>query len=99
MVGHGHRRKHAHDEGQDWIHIRRGLCNRCGKTFTFLPPFSLPYCHYSQFPVARIDASRVNPNLDVVWTNPRFGISASVRFSASQYAVTITAFIVGATAR
>ena len=27
--------------------IRRGLCNRCGKTFTFLPAFSPPYGHYS----------------------------------------------------
>ncbi len=47
IVGHGRRRKQAHDEHHDWIGIRRGLCNRCGKTFTFLPPFSPPYCHYS----------------------------------------------------
>jgi hypothetical protein len=47
IVGHGRRRKHAHDEHHDWIGIRRGLCNRCGKTFTFLPPFSPPYGHYS----------------------------------------------------
>jgi hypothetical protein len=39
IVGHGRRRKQAHDEHHDWIGIRRGLCNRCGKTFTFLPPF------------------------------------------------------------
>jgi hypothetical protein len=42
IVGHGRRRKQAHDEHHDWIGIRRGLCNRCGKTFTFLPPFSPP---------------------------------------------------------
>ena len=47
IVGHGHRRKQAHDEHHDWIQIRRGICNCCGKTFTFLPPFSLPYTHYS----------------------------------------------------
>jgi hypothetical protein len=47
IVGHGRRRKQAHDEDHDWIPIRRGLCNLCGKTFTFLPPFSPPYCHYS----------------------------------------------------
>ena len=47
IVGHGRRRKQAHDEHHDWIGIRRGLCNRCGKTFTFLPPFSPPYGHYS----------------------------------------------------
>jgi Domain of unknown function (DUF6431) len=47
IVGHGRRRKQAHDEDHDWIKIRRGVCNLCGKTFTFLPPFSPPYCHYS----------------------------------------------------
>jgi len=47
IIGHGRRRKQAHDEHHDWIGIRRGLCNRCGKTFTFLPPFSPPYGHYS----------------------------------------------------
>jgi hypothetical protein len=47
IVGHGRRRKQAHDKHHDWIGIRRGLCNRCGKTFTFLPPFSPPYGHYS----------------------------------------------------
>jgi hypothetical protein len=47
IVGHGRRRKQAHDEHHDWIGIRRGLCNRCGKSFTFLPPFSPPYGHYS----------------------------------------------------
>lgn len=47
IVGHGRRRKQAHDEEHEWICIRRGICNRCGTTFTFLPIFSLPYCHYS----------------------------------------------------
>src|ERR1700680_1636803 len=47
IIGHGRRRKQAHDEHHDWIGIRRGLCSRCGKTFTFLPPFSPPYSHYS----------------------------------------------------
>jgi Domain of unknown function (DUF6431) len=47
IVGHGRRRKQAHDEDHDWIPIRRGLCNLCGTTFTLLPPFSPPYCHYS----------------------------------------------------
>jgi Domain of unknown function (DUF6431) len=47
IVGHGRRRKQAHDEHNDWIGIRRGRCVRCGKTFTFLPVFSLPYTHYS----------------------------------------------------
>ncbi len=47
IIGHGRRRKQAHDEHHDWIAIRRGICNCCGKTFTFLPTFSLPYTHYS----------------------------------------------------
>jgi transposase len=47
IIGHGRRRKQAHDEDHDWIPIRSGLCNLGGKTFTLLPPFSPPYCHYS----------------------------------------------------
>jgi hypothetical protein len=47
IVGHGRRRKQAHDEHHDWIRIRRGRCGSCGTTFTFLPVFSLPYTHYS----------------------------------------------------
>ena len=47
IVGHGRRRKQAHDEHHDWIGIHRGRCAGCGKTFTFLPVFSLPYTHYS----------------------------------------------------
>ena len=47
IVGHGRRRKQAHDEHHDWIRIRRGRCGSCGMTFTFLPVFSLPYTHYS----------------------------------------------------
>jgi hypothetical protein len=47
IIGHGRRRKHAHDQHHDWITIQRGRCVVCGKTFTFLPLFSLPYPHYS----------------------------------------------------
>ena len=56
IVGHGRRRKQAHDEHHDWIEIRRGRCPGCGKTFTFLPLFSLPYTHYSL--LARCQALR-----------------------------------------
>lgn len=55
-MGHGRRRKQAHDEHHDWIKIRRGFCNECDKTVTFLPVFSLPYTHYSL--VARSEALR-----------------------------------------
>jgi Domain of unknown function (DUF6431) len=47
IIGHGRRRKQAHDAHHDWIGIRRGRCTGCGKTFTFLPLPSLPYTHYS----------------------------------------------------
>jgi hypothetical protein len=56
IIGHGRRRKQAHDEHHDWIGIRRGRCHGCGKTFTFLPPLSLPYTHYSL--LARCQALR-----------------------------------------
>ena len=47
IIGHGWRRKQAHDENHDWIWIRRGLCKLCSQTFTLLPLFSPPYGHYS----------------------------------------------------
>ena len=47
IIGHGRRCKQAHDEHHDWIGMRRGRCPGCGRTFTFLPCFSLPYTHYS----------------------------------------------------
>jgi len=47
IIGHGQRRKQSHDEQQDWIWVRRGLCRQCGKTFTILPSWSPPYGHYS----------------------------------------------------
>jgi hypothetical protein len=56
IIGHGRRHKQAHDEYHDWIVIRRGRCPGCGKTFTFLPVFSLPYTHYSL--LARCQALR-----------------------------------------
>ena len=47
IIGHGRRRKQAHDKHHDWIGIRRGRCPGCKRTFTFLPLLSLPYTHYS----------------------------------------------------
>jgi Domain of unknown function (DUF6431) len=54
IIGHGCRRKQAHDEHHDWIRVHRGRCLGCGKTFTFLPLLSLPYTHYSL--LARVQA-------------------------------------------
>ena len=56
IIGHGRRRKQAHDEHHDWIGVRRGRGPGCEKTFTFLPLFSLPYTHYSW--LARCQALR-----------------------------------------
>ena len=53
IVGHGRRREQAHDQHHNWIGIRRGLCSRCGKTFTFLPPFSSPRPLQLPSPAAR----------------------------------------------
>jgi Domain of unknown function (DUF6431) len=47
IIGHGRRRKQAHDEHHDWIWLRRGLCRPCGVTFTILPSWSPPWGHYS----------------------------------------------------
>ena len=49
IVGHGQRRKQAHDAHHDWIWVRRGRCPPCRKTFTILPIWSPPYGHYSLF--------------------------------------------------
>jgi len=56
IIGHGWRRKQAHDESHDWIKVHRGICKLCRLTFTFLPRFSLPHTHYSS--IARSQALR-----------------------------------------
>jgi len=65
IIGHGRRRKQAHDEHHDWIRIRRGRCGSCGTTFTFLPLFSFPYTHYSL--VARSQALQRRVVEDCPW--------------------------------
>jgi hypothetical protein len=47
IIGHGVRRKQAHDHHRDWIWVRRGRCPPCRKTFTILPVWSPPGGHYS----------------------------------------------------
>ena len=47
IIGHGCRRKQAHDERHDRIWVRRGRCPACKKTFTILPTWSPPSGHYS----------------------------------------------------
>jgi hypothetical protein len=47
IVGHGRRRKQAHDQQHAWIWVRRGHCRPCHKTFTIVPVWSPPYGQYS----------------------------------------------------
>jgi len=47
IIGHGRRRKQAHDRRHGWIWIRRGRCRPCRKTFTILPDWAAPSGHYS----------------------------------------------------
>jgi len=47
IIGHGRRRRQAHDGVHDWILVRRGLCKRCGGTLTVLPSWCVPGSSYS----------------------------------------------------
>ena len=47
IIGHGQRRKQAHDHCHDWIWVRRGICHACSKTFTILPDWLAPSGHFS----------------------------------------------------
>ena len=47
IIGHGRRLRLAHDEHQECIWIRRGICQPCGKTFTILPDWLAPAAPYS----------------------------------------------------
>ena len=47
IIGHGQRRKQAHDQCHDWIWVRRGICPPCSKTFTILPDWLAPSGHFS----------------------------------------------------
>jgi hypothetical protein len=47
VVGHGRRRRQAHDAIHDWILVRRGLCKVCGRTLTALPGWCVPGALYN----------------------------------------------------
>jgi hypothetical protein len=53
-VGHGRRRRQAHDRRHVWIRVRRGLCHHCHRTLTVLPAGCVPGASYSL--TARRDA-------------------------------------------
>ena len=47
IIGHGRRRRVAHDHLRIWIRVRRGLCNHCHRTLTALPAWCVPHAAYS----------------------------------------------------
>jgi hypothetical protein len=47
VIGHGRRRRQAHDGVHDWVLVRRGLCKVCGRTLTVLPAWCVPGSPYS----------------------------------------------------
>ena len=47
IIGHGRRRRQAHDRVHDWILIRRGICKVCDATLTVLPGWCVPGAPYS----------------------------------------------------
>ena len=47
IIGHGRRLRPAHDDRQERIWVRRGICRLCGKSFTILPDWLAPFGHYT----------------------------------------------------
>jgi hypothetical protein len=47
IIGHGRRLRPAHDDRQESIWVRRGICQPCRKTFTILPDWLAPSGHYT----------------------------------------------------
>jgi hypothetical protein len=47
VIGHGRRRRQAHDRLHDWISVRRGLCNHCNRSLTVLPCWCVPRAPYT----------------------------------------------------
>lgn len=47
MIGHGWRRRQAHDADHTSIRVQRGICKLCNRTLTMLPDWLVPGGHYS----------------------------------------------------
>ena len=47
VIGHGWRKRQAHDAEHSWIRIRRGICKLCDLTVTMLPDWLLPGGQFS----------------------------------------------------
>lgn len=46
VIGHGRRRRQAHDQIHDWILVRRGICKACDGVLTVLPWWCVPCAPY-----------------------------------------------------
>jgi len=46
VIGHGRRRRQAHDRIHRWILVRRGICKACHDTLTVLPEWCVPGASY-----------------------------------------------------
>ena len=46
IIGHGRRRRQAHDRIHRWILVRRGICKVCHDTLTVLPEWCVPGASY-----------------------------------------------------
>jgi hypothetical protein len=68
IVGHGRRKRQAHDKDHGWIRVRRGLCQHCEVTITVLPAWLVPGAHYSLH--ARADALRQAETLPLEQASP-----------------------------
>jgi hypothetical protein len=60
IVGHGRRRKQAHDGQHDWIWVRRSRCPLCKKTFTVLPTWSPQDKHWHMLQNAYVSTASDN---------------------------------------
>ena len=47
IIGQGRRLRPAHDDRQERIWVRRGICQPCEKTFTILPEWLAPSGHFT----------------------------------------------------
>jgi hypothetical protein len=77
IIGHGRRRRQAHDQDHQHIWIRRGFCRPCQKTFTVLPDWSPPSGHYSLH--CRQQAWELLRQADATWERSVPDVSAASR--------------------
>ena len=77
IIGHGRRRRQAHDASHERIWVRRGICRLCGNTIAALSTAPLGYSH-RRFRYRRIIAS-TSPAANAAqrsWTGHRFRLGS-----------------------